>query len=56
MREELLRALRCNSRDRAAIRMSPKDTTFEGLIMDEDDLLAEDEAVILAVKSVPCHY
>ena len=49
--ERLTRALRGNVYDGDAILTSSKDTSFAGVSQD-----VPDEEVILAIKSVPCHY
>ncbi len=50
-RRTLVTALRRNGDDGAALLTDRRDTSFLGVT---DDL--PDEAVIAAVRSVPCHY
>ena len=50
-RSRLLTALRGNAENGQAILMDRKDTSFAGTT---DDV--SDEEVIMAIKSVPCHY
>lgn len=49
-REKLMKALRGNANGRAIL-TDAKDTSFRGMADDVDD-----EGVITAIKSVPCHY
>lgn len=51
-RNQLLRALRGNAEDQLAILINRKDTSFAG----SADDLPDDEEVVSAIKSVPCHY
>ncbi len=48
---ELVRALRSNARSEEAILMDRRDTSFAGTAED-----VPDEEVIVAIRSVPCHY
>lgn len=50
-RTKLMAALRGNAGGQAIL-MNPRDTSFEGVV----DGAEEDETVIRAIKSVPCHY
>jgi hypothetical protein len=50
-RRQLINALRGNAERDQAILMDPRDTTFVGTAEE-----VPDEEVIVAIKSVPCHY
>ena len=50
-RRQLLAALRGNAENDRAILLDRRDTSFAGTT-DEDT----DEEVIIAIRSVPCHY
>ncbi len=50
-RDRLLTALRGNAEHNRAILMDRRDTSFAGTTED-----VTDDEVILAIKSVPCHY
>ena len=50
-RKRLLTALRGNAADGQAILMNRKDTSFVGTAED-----VTDNEVIMAIRSVPCHY
>lgn len=49
-RDQLLAALRQNATDGAALRLSPRDTSFIPGVQDDT------EDVIALIRSVPCHY
>jgi hypothetical protein len=53
-RNRLRGVLERNAAGRCAVLMDPRDTTFVG----EEDVAAleEDNRVVDAIKSVPCHY
>jgi hypothetical protein len=50
-RRQLLTALRGHSDRGATLLLDPKDTSFVGTAEE-----VPDEQVVVAVKSVPCHY
>jgi hypothetical protein len=50
-RQQLLAALRGNAEENRAILMDRRDTHFVGTA---DDVT--DEEVVVAIRSVPCHY
>ena len=50
-RQRLLTALRANAADGRAIQMDRRDTSFVGTAEE-----VPDEEVIMAIRSVPCHY
>jgi hypothetical protein len=52
-RRQLVTALRGNAESGSALLMDRRDTSFLGLI-EEDEV--PDEEVINAIRSVPCHY
>jgi hypothetical protein len=52
-RRQLVMALRGNAESGSALLMDRRDTSFLGLI-EEDEV--PDEEVINAIRSVPCHY
>ncbi|HLW65822.1 MAG TPA: hypothetical protein VKS79_10920 [Gemmataceae bacterium] len=52
-RRQLVTALRGNAETGSALLMDRRDTSFLGLI-EEDEV--PDEEVINAIRSVPCHY
>jgi hypothetical protein len=49
----LLNALRSNAERGSAILTNPRDTGFAGMT---DEITDNDDEVISAIKSVPCHY
>ena len=51
-RQKLIDALRGNAQSNQPILMNPRDTTFAGSAQVD----VEDEEVISAIRSVPCHY
>ena len=51
-RTKLIKALRGNVEDDQAILMDGRDTSFAGTA----SVLPDDEEVVLAIRSVPCHY
>jgi hypothetical protein len=52
-RRQLVTALRGNAESGSALLMDRRDTSFLGLIEEEE---VPDEEVINAIRSVPCHY
>jgi hypothetical protein len=52
-RRQLVTALRGNAETGSALLMDRRDTSFLGLL-EEDEV--PDEEVINAIRSVPCHY
>lgn len=50
-RQKLIEALRGNAENGTALLTSPRDTSFLGT---SDEVT--DEEVIVAIRSVPCHY
>lgn len=51
-RGKLIAALRGNAEEEKAILMDGRDTSFAGTA----SVLPEDEEVVFAIRSVPCHY
>jgi len=52
-RRQLVTALRGNADSGSALLMDRRDTSFLGLLEDDE---VPDEEVINAIRSVPCHY
>jgi hypothetical protein len=52
-RRQLVTALRGNAETGSALLMDRRDTSFLGILEDDE---VPDEEVINAIRSVPCHY